>query len=247
MSATQTIIVSRGLLGLLRTSVRLAAVAFAASSQAVEFVVVDNGSADPYTPADFTTDPVAPVTIVRLDAHGSFARCCNLAAARSTSEFILLLNNDVLLHAETVAGMMRAMIDRDVGICGAGLVFPDNTIQHAGVVFGPGETGPYHALRTKRIPPGLAARTEFQAVTGACLLVRRQVFSALNGLDESYPFGLEDIDFCLRARQRGIRVACFNAAFSLHFESLTEGRVSLDEPSRRLFMERWRGKYTIDG
>lgn len=244
MSVTQTIIVSRDLLGLLRTCVRSAAVAFAASDRAVQFVVVDNGSADPYTPAHFTTDPVE---IVRLDAHGGFARCCNLAAARSTSEFILLLNNDVLLRAETVAGMVQAMADRDVGICGAGLVFPDDTIQHAGVVFGPGEIGPYHVLRTKRIPPGLGSRTEFQAVTGGCLLVRRQVFSSLNGLDESYPFGLEDVDFCLRARQRGIRVACFNAEFSLHFESLTEGRVSLDVPSRRLFMERWRGKYTIDG
>ena len=84
-------------------------------------------------------------------------------------------------------------------------------------------------------------------MTGACLLVRTALWRDLGGLDESYPFGLEDVDLCLRARQRGARIFCSGETDSLHFESMTPGRVELDVPSRRLFMERWGGRYTIDG
>ena len=79
------------------------------------------------------------------------------------------------------------------------------------------------------------------------MLVKREVWEELSGLDESYPFGLEDIDFCLRARQRGWRIFCCNDTDSLHFESMTPGRVELDVDSRRLFMQRWQGRYGVDG
>ncbi len=126
-------------------------------------------------------------------------------------------------------------------------MFPDGTIQHRGVVFGAGPTGPYHVDR--RRPGHLVPRrdAEFQAVTGACMLVDGGAWQELGGFDESYPFGLEDIDFCLRARQRGRRVVCADGVDSLHFESMTPGRVELDVPSRRQFMQRWRERYTIDG
>ena len=101
---------------------------------------------------------------------------------------------------------MLGMIDStsQVGICGARMVFPDGTLQHAGVVFGSGKQGPYHLLRTR--PSHLMPRVdrEFQAVTGACMLVKDELWRKLGGLDEDYPFGLEDIDFCLRARAGGM-------------------------------------------
>jgi GT2 family glycosyltransferase len=79
------------------------------------------------------------------------------------------------------------------------------------------------------------------------MLARAALWQELGGLDESYPFGLEDVDFCLRARQRGWRVLCAGEHDSLHFESMTPGRAELDVASRRLFMQRWRGRYTLDG
>ena len=186
--------------------------------------------------------------MIRLDSHTAFSRACNRAARTQPNDYYLLLNNDVLLAEGTLASMVAVLNeDPGIGICGSRLLFPDRTIQHCGVVFGGGEQGPYHCFRhqpTHIVPRG---RQPFQAVTGACLLVRQQVWRQLGGLDEAYDFGLEDIDFCLRARQQGWKIVCANDTDSLHFEALTPGRVERDIPSRRLFMERWQGRYCLDG
>jgi GT2 family glycosyltransferase len=208
-------------------------------------VVVDNASPAPYDPTRFR---VTGVHWLRFDVSRSFARACNAGFAARPNDFVLLLNNDVLLSPQALAAMLGALgSEPQAGICGARLLFPDGTLQHGGVVFGAGGRGPYHAARGRPahlLPRGVG---EFQAVTGACLLARGSLWTELGGLDESYPFGLGDIDFCLRARQKGWRVLCVNDVDSLHFESMTPGRVALDVPSRRLFMERWRGRYTLDG
>jgi len=208
-------------------------------------VVVDNASPVPYDPTRFR---VGSVEWLRFDVDRSFARACNAGFAARPNDAVLLLNNDVLLAPETVAAMARVLeADPGAGICGTRLLFPDGTVQHAGVVFGAGRKGPYHVDRGR--PGELVARgvRDLQAVTGACLLARGAVWEDLGGLDASYPFGLEDVDFCLRARQKGWRVLCANDTDSLHFESTTPGRVELDVASRRLFMERWAGRYTLDG
>lgn len=208
-------------------------------------VVVDNGSDVPYTEAILDK---GATDLVRFDVGACFARANNHAARVRPGGFYLLLNNDVLLESGAIADMFRVMIDVPAaGICGTRLLFPDGTIQHCGVVFGDATTGPYHYLRREPGPAASRADREWQAVTGACMLVRGAVWHELDGLDEGYPGGLEDIDFCLRARQIGWRVYCANLTDSLHFESLTSGRVELDVESRRLFMQRWLGRYAIDG
>ena len=241
------IIPSRGMLPLLEQC--LAALGrsleAAGAREQSTVAVVDNASRPPLPPQRIAA---AGAELIRLDAHHSFARANNLAALRWPAEHYMLLNNDVLLQPETIAEML-ALLRRipHAGVCGARMVFPDGSLQHAGVVFGPGEQGPYHLLRTK--PSHLMPRLEreFQAVTGACMLIRGELWRELGGLDEDYPFGLEDIDFCLRARQGGWRVFCCQGSESLHFESLTPGRSQLDRPSRKLFMSRWQGRYTLDG
>lgn len=241
------IVVSRGLVTLLRHCVSALDRALAAVDGPVQsrFALVDNASPIPYS--DVIAQR-AETTLVRFDVGQSFARANNHAARACPADFYLMLNNDVLLGDGALAGMWRIVHDRpDVAICGTRLLFPDGSVQHCGVVFGPGSTGPYHYRR--RLPADVVSRAEreWQAVTGACMLVRGDVWRLLAGLDEAYPFGLEDIDLCLRARQRGWRVVCSNDTDSLHFESMTPGRVALDVGSRRLFMERWRGRYAIDG
>ena len=159
----------------------------------------------------------------------------------------LLLNNDVLLDPRALVDMRAALAaDPTVGISGTRLVFPDGRVQHVGVRFAP-TLGPYHHARGRDAATVPRVLGRPQAVTGACMLVRGALWDELGGLDESYPFGLEDIDFCLRAGRAGWTVRCPQTVDSLHFESMTPGRVELDAPSRRLFMERWHGRYTIDG
>jgi len=242
-----TVIPTRGFVPLLRVCLdRLAtAVEHAAGLRPLtaRTVVVDNATASPLR-LPSTVDP--PLTLLRFDTHRPFAACCNRAAAAAPADLVLLLNNDVLLDPQALAVMVDALAAApEVGICGARLVFPDGRLQHAGVRFGR-TRGPFHSGRGRDADTVPRTLLRPQAVTGACMLVRGTLWRALDGLDESYPFGLEDIDFCLRAGQAGWGVRCVQAVDSLHFESMTPGRIALDPPSRRLFMERWEGRYTID-
>lgn len=243
MSIT-VVIPSRGLDALLRFCLEHLATALAEVTGGEHRIVVfDNASPIPYRARDLTV----PVELIRTDSHHSFAAACNAGAAHAPNDWLLFLNNDVLLGRGALAGMLATSADDRTGICGARLVFPDGTIQHCGVVFGAGARGPYHDHR--RRPSSLVPRTtrRLQAVTGACMLVRRDCFEQLGGFDEGYPFGLEDVDLCLRARQSGWQVLCDQRTDSLHFESMTKGRAELDIPSRHRFMERWQGRYGIDG
>jgi GT2 family glycosyltransferase len=240
---------TRGLEPLLQVCLdRLAAaVARAAESHplAATAVVVDNASPSPIVHEP--SRPELPVHVVRFDAHHTFAACCNEAVRRFPSDLVLLLNNDVLLHPEALRGMVRGLRDDpSAAVCGTRLVFPDGTIQHAGVVFAPGGRGPVHRARGRRSELVSRETLRLQAVTGACALVRAEAWRACGGLDESYPFGLEDVDFCLRVGLNGSAVICVQEVDSLHFESMTPGRVALDVPSRALFMERWKERTTLD-
>ena len=213
-----------------------------------EVVIVDNASQRPYCLEDFPIRNFCThFEIIRYDRHHSFSKSNNEAAKKCTGDYLFLLNNDVLLHENAIGSMLRLMKSEiNVGICGSRLLFPDGTIQHCGTVFGGGNTGPFHIDRG--VPAYLVPRInqERQAVTGACMLISRQLWGELSGFDEAYAFGLEDVDLCLRARQHGWRVFCCNEVDSLHFESMTPGRSALDIPSRKLFMKKWKGSYTID-
>lgn len=250
MSIVSAIIVSRDFHMMLQHCLLALQYAFDAipGEKQLEVVIVDNASGKPYVPDDFSCrNHFTRFEIIRFDRHHSFAASNNEAAKRCNGEYLFLLNNDVLLHKHTLACALRLMEkEQNVGICGSRLLFPDGTIQHCGTVFGPGNQGPYHEHR--RVPAYLVPRMnqERQAVTGACMLIARKLWEQLSGFDESYPFGLEDVDFCLRARQRDWKIFCCNEVDSLHFESMTPGRSDLDKPSRKLFMRRWKGHYEID-
>jgi GT2 family glycosyltransferase len=218
---------------------------YAGLSADSQIVVVDNASTLPYRREDF---PQPNTHLLRLDRHHGFAAANNIASREIPNENYLLLNNDVLLADEALAHLFSIFqTEPGVGICGTRLVFPDGSVQHAGVVFGIGDTGPYHLHRCRRSRLVPRLDQDYQAVTGACMLVRRKVWDELDGLCEDYGFGLEDVDFCLRARQLGWRVRCSNASESIHFESMTPGRIERDRPARQLFMARWKGRYGIDG
>ena len=203
-------------------------------------IVCDNASDPPYTRAELPGID----HLLRVDEHRSFSEACNAAVASAECDLVLLLNNDVLLHRNALVEMLDLMQQPLVAIVGTRMLFPDGTIQHCGVVFS--EHGPFHdrARRSTTIVP--RAPRYLQCVTGAAQLVRRDVWDQLGGLCEDYPFGYEDVDLCLRARQLGHRIACAQSVDSIHFESQTPGRIERDIPSRRVFLERWHGRWSID-
>lgn len=167
--------------------------------------------------------------IVRHPKNKGFAGTCNTGARKGKSPLILLLNTDVLILHE---GWLKAMVDeferdREVGVVGALLSFfpdsedptrPAGTTQHAGVVFD--ILGrPYHIFVGWPIDhPKVAQRREMNCVTGACLMVRRNFWRRVGGLDEDYTRGnFEDVQLCLQARLSGLKVVFTPAAHLHHF------------------------------
>lgn len=211
-------------------------------------VLVDDSSEVAYT-TSIVPDGMA-VDILRLDIPRSFAAACNLGAAHCRDvEWILFLNNDVLVDADVFADVLETIDLLDASICGTRLVYPDGSIQHCGVRFDDGPRGPYH--HEHHTPGDLVPRMPglFQAVTAAFLMIRADAFAALGGFDEQFPFGYEDVDLCLRAGRAGMFVACAQATDSLHFHGMSRDDRSAERQrvSRRLFFARWGGRFTIDG
>ena len=217
-----------------------------------DLVIVDNGSVDPDTLAFYRSLRDNPAVQV-LDRPGpfNFSALTNAGVAASSGRFVLLLNNDIeVLDPDWLSSLVEEANVADVGAVGARLLYPDGRIQHAGVVIGlGGHAG--HIYRGRRPDtPGwmrcLEVPHEVSAVTGACLLVSRENYDAVGGLDEAhFPVSFNDIDFCLKLRERGLRNLLVPAATLIHHESVSRGRDVGAKQARadregRLFEERWR-------
>ncbi|MFN2461335.1 MAG: glycosyltransferase [Candidatus Velthaea sp.] len=187
-----------------------------------EVIVVDNGS-DARTAAVLADFPW--VSVLRNERNLGFAAACNQGARAARGRYVVHLNNDTEPLAGWLASMLARFADPGVGVVGARLLFPNDTLQHAGVVlapvrFGPEGFGPYHLLwQAPREAPGALAAADFEVVTGACLAAPRDLFLELGGFDERYWNGYEDVDFCLNVRSRGLRVVYEPAAVLYHYES----------------------------
>jgi len=166
--------------------------------------------------------------ILRADRF-NYAAANNAAVQLAEGTHVCLLNDDVApLHPGWLASMMGHLADPQVGIVGARLLYPDRSVQHAGIVLRPDGTGEHAHRFLGRNAPGYAGRArlsqEVSAVTGACLLARRDLYDRLGGLDESFASAFNDIDFCLRARAAGWGVVLAAEAELIHHESMTYGR-----------------------
>jgi GT2 family glycosyltransferase len=204
-----------------------------------EVIVVDDGSS-PIDAAEL--DAYAnEVRVIHLRTPGGYGPACNAGAKLAGGRYLVLLNNDTL----PLDGWLDAMsgyADEHpaAGIVGARLLWPDMTVQHAGVVFGAGG-GPYHLYTGMPAEHPAARRSRrLRAVTAAAMLVRREAWEALGGFDSRFINGFEDVDLCLRAGELGYEVHVCGEATLLHLESATRGarpRAEL-ENTARLF-ERW--------
>ena len=170
-----------------------------------EVVVSDDGSSDE-TPA-YLASLGSAVRVVRSGGNGGFARACNAGAAAASQEALVLLNNDTIPCRGWLRALLEELADPGIGIAGSKLLYPDGTIQHAGVAFGRMTALPYHLYAgAESSAPCVNHRRELRAVTGACLLLRRSLWEELEGLDAGYLNGFEDIDLCMRAAARGWRI-----------------------------------------
>lgn len=180
----------------------------------------------------------------------NYASINNEAAAVAGSDLLLLLNDDVVpLAPGWLSAMVAHMQDPRVGIVGARLIYGNGMVQHEGVILGladlcehsgrlrpAGDPGP-HGI-------GLVSR-QVSAVTAACMLVRASLYRDIGGMDEGFAIALNDVDFCLRARQAGWRIVYCAEALLMHYESLSFGRhyagarAALEPVEVRRLRNRW--------
>ncbi len=193
-----------------------------------EILVVDNGSATAPT-LDYLHAHEREITVLRDERPFNYSALNNTAAQRAQGELLLLLNDDVeVMAGDWLSEMVGQILRSGVGVVGAKLNYPNGTIQHAGVTLGIyGVAGHLHR-GVDRFDLGyfgdLALTRCVSAVTGACMLVRREVWDDLGGLDASdLAVAFNDIDFCLRAQEAGWTVIWTPFAELVHHESIFAG------------------------
>ncbi len=210
-----------------------------------EIIVVDNASSDGTEELLGQLERQGKLTWVRNDPPQPFAASCNRGAGYARGKYLLFLNNDTIALPGWLEELYHEGIKTDqVGAVGAKLLYPDETIQHAGVAFHRcrrnSMVGPYHIYTTfNRNHPAVNKVREFQVVTGACLLTPRVVFEELGGFDERYVNCFEDVDYCLHLRSRGYKVIYTPKAELFHLEGQTPGRNDAIHPSRVVLQEKW--------
>ena len=205
-----------------------------------EVVIVDNGSVEPATR---TLLGACGHRVIRDEGAFNFARLCNLGARHARGRHLLFLNND----AEAVEeGWLGALVEQSqqepIGAVGAKLHYPDGRLQHVGMLLGAGE-GVAQPLRgAAGAAPGYfdsaVVVRNCSAVTGACLMTRREVFEAAGGFDERFAVDYNDVDYCLRVRAAGRRVVFTPHARLWHHEFATRPR-AVAPAEHALFRDRW--------
>lgn len=203
-----------------------------------EVLFVDNGSTD--GTAAFLASLAPPFRVLRNTTNAGFAQACNQGAAVARGQYLLFLNNDTVPQPGWLTALLAAMTrDPAPAIVGARLLFPDDTVQHAGISFN-ARNEPVHLAYGAPIDEASVRQSRpVPAVTGACLLIERTRFLALDGFDEQYRNGFEDLDLCCRVRATGGTVWYTAESLLYHFESASAGRYHADEANYRRFRERW--------
>ena len=197
----------------------------------IEIVIVDNGSREPETHALFRElAQNSSVQILTDTDEFNFSRLINQGMRAARGEILALMNNDV--ETENT-GWLREMVSHairpEVGAVGARLWYPDGKLQHAGVVLG------LHGLAShafQHFPPQpispmhrtFVLSQNYSAVTAACMVLQKAIFDDLGGFDENLPSNFNDVDFCLRLRERGWQIIWTPYADLIHHESASRGR-----------------------
>lgn len=222
--------------------------------QNIEVVIVENGSVEPETENLYERllrERPDGIRIVRWTGEFNYSKIVNFGAARAAGDYLLLLNNDTkVISPDFISEMLGYLQRPEVGIVGAKLYFPDGLVQHAGVIVGAYDALAHANQLFPRRRSGYLARAirpgNFSAVTGACQMVRRDVFDKIGGYDEGFAVGFNDADFCLRAGRAGFLTTFTPYAELYHYEFASRGRESVDEKKllrwkreQARFIERW--------
>ena len=229
-----------------------------------EIIVVDNASCDESVEYLYSLKEELPIKVIENTKNESFSKGNNDAVKIANGEFVLLLNNDIEPTFGWLNEMVRVILSDDkIGAVGAKLVFPyyediqsqakSFSIQHAGVKFReeitPYVYGPYHdnMYLTLLFSDKVNHLKEVISNTAACLLVPKKIYLEVNGLDENYFYGYEDIDFALKLIEKGYKSIYCPQALLFHHESATrsedDATAQINYKNIMYFKNKWKGKF----
>lgn len=207
-----------------------------------EVIVIENNSTDPATFAYYGALPerYPGCRVVKWEGAFNYSAINNFGRRAAKGNYLLLLNNDVeVINGEWLGEMLSLCARHGVGAVGAMLYYPDDTIQHAGVIVGLGGYAGHSHKYARRGGSGYMFRAstvqDLSAVTAACLLVKAEVYDRLGGLDEGFQVAFNDVDFCLRIRKQGLRVVWTPYAQLYHYESKSRGLDEQDPAKKARF------------
>lgn len=202
---------------------------------------------------DVQKNPGSGITIVTYRGAFNYSAVNNLGVREASGDYILLLNNDTeVISVNWMEELLMYAQRKDVGAVGAKLYYPDKTIQHAGVVIGLGahRTAGHTHYKQARENLGymgkLCYAQNVSAVTGACLMVSKDLFEKAGGLEEEFAVSLNDVDFCLKLRQMGYLNVFTPFAELYHYESASRGLDDQGEKAERYnresekFRKKWK-------
>ncbi len=224
-----------------------------------EVAIVDNGSTDQASLETFESwrrrDP--RVRVLRYDVPFNYSKINNYGVSQTDGTYVLLLNNDTeVISSDWMEAMVEQAQRPAIGAVGALLLFPDGSVQHAGVIVGLGGVAAHSHKHAPSGAPGyfftLRSVNNFSAVTAACLMVRRSVFDQVGGLDEGLAVAFNDVDFCLKVVAAGYRNVYLPHVQLYHYESKSRGYETTPEKVERFQNEirtmqrRWRTQTHVD-
>jgi len=201
-----------------------------------EIIIVDDHS-DKETAKKLNALEGKRTRVIRNSQNFGYAKSNNVGARSARGKYLILLNNDLEFEGKWVEPLLAGLRKRKVGIVGnIQINASTGKIDHSGFLFDGKGT-----LRHKQTPNLKGKYTEFHAVTGACLAISRDLYTQLEGLDERYENGCEDIDLCFKAKELGLKTIVANHSVIRHYVSSTRGVNRLrNERNMRLFQNKWR-------
>lgn len=216
-----------------------------------EVIIVENNSTEEKTFEYYKTlQERDKVKVIYWKDEFNYSAINNYGVSQAKGEYLLFLNNDTeMINKECIHELLGFCMREDVGVVGARLYFPDNTIQHAGVVIGLGGIAGHIFLNTPWEDVGYFARIitqqDYSAVTAACIMVKRKVFEEVHGFDTELVVAFNDVDLCLRIREKGYLVVYNPYAELYHYESKSRGSDNTPDKIERFnretafFERRW--------
>ena len=182
------------------------------------------------------------VRVITYEGGFNYSAVNNAGAGAARGDYLLLLNNDTqLIEPGSIGEMLGHCMQKETGCVGAKLLYEDDTVQHAGIVLGFGGFAGHVFSGLKKDTPGFMMRARavgnYSAVTAACLMVRRDVYEQVGGLNEQYAVALNDVDFCLRVRRAGYLNVFTPYSLWHHYESRSRGYEDTPEKKARFRKE----------